>query len=113
MPTLSEYKMEEPDQNQVEAPENKEEIQGGLIEESLEDDLAVDIPDIPLPSLEEFEEKLIEDEFEGAYKFAVVGVGQGGSRLAETFWKTYWDLPLKQGKEKNVKSTYRPGKSFF
>jgi len=79
--------MEEPDQNQVEAPENKEEIQGGLVEESLEDDLGVDIPDIPLPSLEEFEESLIEDEFESAYKFAVVGVGQGGSRLAETFWK--------------------------
>lgn len=79
--------MEEPDQNQVEVPENKEEIQGGLVEESLEDDLGVDIPDIPLPSLEEFEESLIEDEFESAYKFAVVGVGQGGSRLAETFWK--------------------------
>ena len=87
MPTLAEYKMEEPDQNQVEAPENKEEIQGELVEEPLEDELAVDIPDIPLPSLEEFEETLIEDEFEGAYKFAVVGVGQGGSRLAETFWK--------------------------
>jgi cell division GTPase FtsZ len=87
MPTLTQYKMEEPDQNQVEVPENKEEIQGGLVEESLEDDLGVDIPDIPLPSLEEFEEPLIEDEFESAYKFAVVGVGQGGSRLAETFWK--------------------------
>lgn len=87
MPTLTQYKMEEPDQNQVEVPENKEEIQGGLVEESLEDDLGVDIPDIPLPSLEEFEESLIEDEFESAYKFAVVGVGQGGSRLAETFWK--------------------------
>jgi len=87
MPTLTQYKMEEPDQNQVEAPENKEEIQGELVEESLEDDLGVDIPDIPLPSLEEFEESLIEDEFESAYKFAVVGVGQGGSRLAETFWK--------------------------
>ena len=52
MPTLAEYKMEEPDQNQVEAPENKEEIQGELVEEPLEDELAVDIPDIPLPSLE-------------------------------------------------------------
>ena len=48
MPTLAEYKMEEPDQNQVEAPENKEEIQGELVEEPLEDELAVDIPDIPL-----------------------------------------------------------------
>ncbi len=79
--------MEEPDQNQVEVPESQEEIQGGLVEESLEDDLGVDIPDIPLPSSEDFEEAFIEDEFESAYKFAVVGVGQGGSRLAETFWK--------------------------
>ncbi len=79
--------MEEPDQNQVEAPESQEEIQGGLVEEPLEDDLGVDIPDIPLPSSEDFEEAFIEDEFESAYKFAVVGVGQGGSRLAETFWK--------------------------
>jgi cell division GTPase FtsZ len=50
------------------------------------DDLGVDMPDIPLPSEEEPEE-VIEDEFTSAYKFAVVGVGQGGSRLAETFWK--------------------------
>lgn len=87
MPTLTQYKMEEPDQNPAEAPENQEEIQGELIEEPLEDDLGVDIPDIPLPSSEDFEEAFIEDEFESAYKFAVVGVGQGGSRLAETFWK--------------------------
>ena len=87
MPTLTQYKMEEPNQNPAEAPENQEEIQGELIEEPLEDDLGVDIPDIPLPSSEDFEEAFIEDEFESAYKFAVVGVGQGGSRLAETFWK--------------------------
>lgn len=87
MPTLTQYKMEEPNQNPAEAPENQEEIQGDLIEEPLEDDLGVDIPDIPLPSSEDFEEAFIEDEFESAYKFAVVGVGQGGSRLAETFWK--------------------------
>jgi len=51
-----------------------------------DDDLGVDIPDIPLPSQAPVEEKL-EDKFDSAYKFAVVGVGQGGSRLAETFWK--------------------------
>ena len=50
------------------------------------DDLGVDMPDIPLPSEEEPEE-VIKDEFTSAYKFAIVGVGQGGSRLAETFWK--------------------------
>ena len=32
-------------------------------------------------------EDKVEDKFESAYKFAIVGVGQGGSRLAETFWK--------------------------
>ena len=51
-----------------------------------DDDLGVDIPDIPLPS-EGPPEANIEDKFDSAYKFAVVGVGQGGSRLAETFWK--------------------------
>lgn len=88
MPTLSEYKMQEPDQNQVEVPENKEEIESSLIEKPLEDDLGVDVPDIPLPSADEAAaSEAIDDEFEGAYRFAVVGVGQGGSRLAETFWK--------------------------
>jgi len=51
-----------------------------------DDDLGVDIPDIPLPSEGPPEDK-VEDKFESAYKFAIVGVGQGGSRLAETFWK--------------------------
>jgi len=51
-----------------------------------DDDLGVDIPDIPLPS-EAPPETKIEDKFASAYKFAIVGVGQGGSRLAETFWK--------------------------
>jgi len=51
-----------------------------------DDDLGVDIPDIPLPS-EAPPEAKVEDKFDSAYKFAIVGVGQGGSRLAETFWK--------------------------
>tara|TARA_Y100000310_G_scaffold169855_1_gene170057 strand:- start:498 stop:1760 length:1263 start_codon:yes stop_codon:yes gene_type:complete len=51
-----------------------------------DDDLGVDIPDIPLPSEAPPEDK-VEDKFDSAYKFAIVGVGQGGSRLAETFWK--------------------------
>ena len=85
MPTLAEYKMQEPDNNQTEGPKDSEEIKEGLIEEV--DDLGVDVPDIPLPSAQDAAESEIEDEFVGAYKFAVVGVGQGGSRLAETFWK--------------------------
>ena len=73
--------------------EAQEEVAGEPLEEPsfdaeafTDDDLGVDIPDIPLPSEAPPEEK-VEDKFESAYKFAIVGVGQGGSRLAETFWK--------------------------
>ena len=86
MPTLNQYKMEEPDKNKVEVTENLENAEDNVIEEEV-DDLAVDVPDIPLPSVEDAEEAVIEDEFDSAYKFAIVGVGQGGSRLAQTFWK--------------------------
>ena len=65
----------------------EENLENEEVEEVIDeiDDLGVDMPDIPLPSEEEPEET-IEDEFTAAYKFAIVGVGQGGSRLAETFW---------------------------
>jgi len=49
------------------------------------DDIGIDLPDIPMPD-ENAQTREIEDEFEGAYKFAIIGVGQGGSRMAETFW---------------------------
>ena len=50
------------------------------------DDLGIDLPDIPLPDDEPIEDS-IKDTFEdAAFNFAVVGVGQGGSRLAESFW---------------------------
>ena len=51
-----------------------------------EDSLGVDITDIPLPE-EEPDEDVVEDQFKSAYRFAIVGIGQGGSRIAETFWK--------------------------
>jgi cell division GTPase FtsZ len=85
MPTLAEYKMQEPENTQAKEPKDSEEIKGDLIEEV--DDTGVDIPDIPLPTAQDAADAAIEDEFAGAYRFAVVGVGQGGSRLAETFWK--------------------------
>jgi cell division GTPase FtsZ len=84
MPTLNQYKMEEPNNENTEASTN-EKIEDNLIEEV--DDLAVELPDIPLPSAQDTQEVTIDDEFDSAYKFAIVGVGQGGSRLAETFWK--------------------------
>ncbi len=49
------------------------------------DDIGIDLPDIPMPD-ENAQTQEVEDEFEGAYKFAIIGVGQGGSRIAETFW---------------------------
>ena len=49
-------------------------------------DLGIDLPDIPLPDDEPLEEG-VKDEFsDAAFNFAIVGVGQGGSRLAESFW---------------------------
>lgn len=54
-------------------------------EEAIED-LGIDLPDIPLPDDEPIEDA-VKDEFDdAAFNFAVVGVGQGGSRLAESFW---------------------------
>ena len=49
------------------------------------DNIGIDLPDIPMPD-DNAQTQEIEDEFEGAYKFAIIGVGQGGSRIAETFW---------------------------
>ena len=63
--------MEEPENIKTDTP-NEEEIKGNLIEEEV-DELAVDIPDIPLPSAEHTQEAVIEDEFDSAYKFAIVG----------------------------------------
>ena len=49
-------------------------------------DVAPDIetPDIPMPELQEKVE--IADEKKTAFRFAFIGSGQGGSRLAHTFW---------------------------
>jgi cell division GTPase FtsZ len=45
------------------------------------------VPDIPLPPEPEEKAEEIEDKIDGAFKFAFVGAGQGGSRIAETFHK--------------------------
>lgn len=90
MSTISEYannKFKKENNKMSDLNEEKESLNSPEPEDSFDpmDDLGVDMPDIPLPSEQEPEE-VVEDEFEAAYKFAVVGVGQGGSRLAETFW---------------------------
>ena len=53
--------------------------------EEMDMDFMVDVPDIPMPP-EDDVANVIEDEFDAAFNFAIVGVGQGGSRLAETFY---------------------------
>ena len=66
------------------APEERKESLG--IEPTEVTDLGIDLPDIPLPDDEPLEEG-VKDVFEdAAFNFAIVGVGQGGSRLAESFW---------------------------
>tara|TARA_R100000808_G_scaffold11976_1_gene30277 strand:- start:8395 stop:9549 length:1155 start_codon:yes stop_codon:yes gene_type:complete len=50
------------------------------------DDFDLSLPEIPVPEAAP-PEKVIEDKFDGAFKFAFVGAGQGGSRIAETFHK--------------------------
>ena len=49
-------------------------------------EIDVMVPDIPLPPEPE-EKKEVKDEVEGAFKFAFIGAGQGGSRIAESFHK--------------------------
>jgi len=49
-------------------------------------DLGIDLPDIPLPDDEPIEESVSDAFNDAAFNFAIVGVGQGGSRLAESFW---------------------------
>ena len=50
------------------------------------EDLGIDLPDIPLPDDDPIEDGVADEFSDAAFNFAVVGVGQGGSRLAESFW---------------------------
>lgn len=51
------------------------------------DNFAIDVDDIPIPESSEVND--IEDTFQmpPAFKFAFVGLGQGGSRIAESFYQ--------------------------
>ena len=51
-------------------------------------DLGFDLglPDIPMPEPQEPKEE-IKDKVDVAFKFAFIGAGQGGGRLAETFFE--------------------------
>jgi len=50
------------------------------------DRMIIDVPDIPMPEGGE-DSSIIKDECEGAFKFAFIGAGQGGSRIVESFSK--------------------------
>ncbi len=45
----------------------------------------IEIPDIPIPEPEEEVKSEVEDKVDVAFKFAFIGAGQGGSRIAEAF----------------------------
>ena len=50
-------------------------------------DFDFEVPDIPMPDPEPEEVvKEIKDEIDVAFNFAFIGAGQGGSRIAETFY---------------------------
>ena len=51
------------------------------------DTIDIVVPDIPLPPEPEEKAEEVEDKIDGAFKFAFIGAGQGGSRIAETFHK--------------------------
>lgn len=55
--------------------------------ETISDDVFdFDMPDIPMPD-EEIKEVVIADKFKSACKFAFLGIGRAGSRIAEAFYK--------------------------
>ena len=43
------------------------------------------LPDIPMPVAQPEQTVEVKDEIDVAFKFAFIGAGQGGSRIAETF----------------------------
>ena len=65
--------------------ENKENKIDDVVSYNMGGGFDLEVPEIPLPVAPE-PEKEYEDEVEGAYKFAFMGAGQGGSRMAEAFY---------------------------
>ena len=67
-------------------PASPNDNQGGVSAAKGVVDLGIDLPDIPLPDDEPLEDGVKDTFNDAAFNFAIVGVGQGGSRLAESFW---------------------------
>jgi len=51
------------------------------------DSFVVEVPEIPMPAEGIVDSDIVKDECDVAFKFAFVGIGQCGARLAESFWK--------------------------
>jgi cell division GTPase FtsZ len=69
-----------------EEKQNQEEKIGEDIASYWHGEPDISMPDIPMPSAPKLPEKN-KDECDVAFKFAFVGAGQGGSRIAEAFYK--------------------------
>jgi len=65
------------------ADEDRIETQGN----ALDDDFLMDMPEIPMPDEDAKDVDVVEDEVDVAFKLAFVGIGQGGGRIAESFYK--------------------------
>ena len=69
---------------------SESELQSSEVGDTGEDvfgDYDIDINDMMIPQAVEYKEDQIKDKFDSGFKFAFIGTGQGGSRIAETFYK--------------------------
>tara|TARA_Y100000310_G_C20691429_1_gene822512 strand:+ start:2659 stop:3813 length:1155 start_codon:yes stop_codon:yes gene_type:complete len=67
----------------MEEENSSEDVVKGIYGDSVD----VNMPNIPIPIPSEPKEEKNEDECDVSFKFAFVGAGQGGSRIAESFYK--------------------------
>lgn len=89
-PTKDTVASEEEAGDTIESKETKP-----MSDDMIDDDFLVDVPDIPMPEEDAgIAKEVIQDEFYkdedspgAAFKFAFIGCGQGGSRIAESFYK--------------------------
>ena len=73
----------EEEQNNIENQPNSDDVVKGFYGDSVD----VNMPNIPIPIPTEPKEEKNHDECAVSFKFAFVGAGQGGSRIAESFYR--------------------------
>ena len=64
---------------------NEENQNDDVISYNFSEEVDISLPEIPLPTAEDKKDD-IKDECDVAFKFAFIGAGQGGSRIAEAFY---------------------------